>query len=90
MKDYHCIVEKIVRKFQSHAAAEQADTEYYRSLKTQHRLDLLLDLLRQVTSNEAEQGFARVYRITKLHANKHATGRAQDLADLKRIEDKGD
>jgi hypothetical protein len=76
-------VEKIVRKLQSHAAAEQADTEYYRSLTPQQRLDLLLDLLRQVTSNEAEQGFVRVYRITKLHANK------QGLADLKNIEDKG-
>ena len=66
--------------------------------------DLLLDLLKQATSHEPEQRFARVCRITQLHpgglpvsvigkaeliANKHATGRAQDLADLKRIEAEG-
>jgi hypothetical protein len=80
-------VDKTVRKFHSHAAAEQADIEYYRSLTPQQRLDLLLDLIGQSTSHAAEQGFARVYQISQLHANKHATGRAQDLADLKKIED---
>jgi hypothetical protein len=65
--DYHCAVEKFVRKFESHAAAEQADQEYYRSLTPQQRLDLLLELVRQATSHEGQQGFARVYRITQLH-----------------------
>jgi hypothetical protein len=65
--DYDCAVEKIVDKFKSHAAAEEADDEYYRSLTPQQRLDLLLELVSQATSHEAQQGFARVYRITQLH-----------------------
>jgi hypothetical protein len=66
---YTIPVEKIVRKFQSHRASQQSDVEYYRSLSPQQRIEILLDLIAQGTPDEAQQGFARVYRVTKLHGS---------------------
>jgi len=60
-------MEKVVRKYRSHRESEQADREYLRSLTPEQRVDLLLELVAQAQSHETEQGFARVYRIVKLH-----------------------
>ncbi len=60
-------MEKVVKKFRSHRESEAAERAYYRSLTPQQRLDILLDLIAQGQPDETEQGFARVYRIVKLH-----------------------
>ena len=62
-------MEKIVRRFKSHRDSQQPDLEYYLSLTPQERLDILLELIARGTPDEAEQGFARVYRVTKLHGS---------------------
>lgn len=57
-----------VQRFQSHEAAAQADRAYYRSLKPEQRLDVLLELVRAHLEgiDETQQGLARVYRIVEL------------------------
>ena len=60
-------MEKVVRRFKSHRASEQADLAYYRSLRPQQRIEILLELIARGRADEAEQGFARVYRVSKLH-----------------------
>ena len=60
-------MDKIAQKFRSHRDSEAAERDYYRSLTPQQRLDLLLDLIAQTQPDETEQGFARVYRVAKLH-----------------------
>jgi len=61
-------MERVVRKFRSHAEAEAADREYYRNLTPKQRVDILLDLmnLARDPANEAHQRLARVYRIVPL------------------------
>ncbi len=60
-------MDKVVRQYRTHRESERGDRAYYRSLSSQERLDILLDLINQGQGHEAEQGFARVYRIVKLH-----------------------
>jgi hypothetical protein len=60
-------MDKIAQKFRSHRDSETAGRDYYRSLTPQQRLDLLLDLIAQTQPDENKQGFARVYRVAKLH-----------------------
>jgi hypothetical protein len=54
-----------VRMYDSFAAAEAAELEYYRSLSPQQRMDILLDLVARYRESldEAEQRFARVHRV---------------------------
>ena len=61
-------MEKVVRKFDSFAAAAQADRAYYRSLTGQQRLDILLEMIarHQEGQDGAKKGFERVFRIIKL------------------------
>jgi hypothetical protein len=54
-------MEKTVAKFRNFAEAEKADREFYRKLSGKERLDILLELSRQ----DPELPFERVYRITK-------------------------
>jgi hypothetical protein len=58
-------MEKTVRVFKSFDEAEEADTEYYRSLSPAQRLDILLILRDQYSpyDDELTQGFERVCRI---------------------------
>jgi hypothetical protein len=60
-------METVARKFSSFAESDRADREYYRSLTPEQRLDILLELVARAQDDEAEQGFARVYRVVKLH-----------------------
>jgi len=60
-------MEKVGKKYRSFAEAEQAEKEYYQSLTPEERLDILLDLIKQGTPDEAFQRLERVYRIVKLH-----------------------
>jgi hypothetical protein len=59
-------MEKVVRQYRSHRESERGDRAFYRSLSSQERLEILLGLINQGQGHEAEQGFARVYRIVKL------------------------
>ena len=60
-------MQPIVRKFSSHAAAEEADRAYYRSLTPNQRLDILLELIAsQRGPDEASLRIARVCRTVKL------------------------
>jgi hypothetical protein len=59
-------MEPIVHKFNSHAEADAADRDYYRSLTPQQRMDILLTLIeRGKKPDEIGQKPARVYRIVK-------------------------
>jgi hypothetical protein len=63
---YNRYVEKIVRKFDSHAEALAADRAYYKSLTPEQRMDILLDLINaQRSSDETSQRLARVCRVVK-------------------------
>jgi hypothetical protein len=55
-------MEKIAGKFQTLAAADTADREFYRKLSGEERLKILLKL----THHEPERRLERVYRVTKL------------------------
>jgi hypothetical protein len=60
-------VEKVVRIFNSHAEADAADREFYRSLTPQQRIDILLEMLatyREETGETSER-LERVCRITE-------------------------
>ena len=61
------VMEKTVRVFDSFEEADQADTEYYRSLSPAQRVEILLILRDQYSpyDDEVTQGFERVCRIIK-------------------------
>lgn len=62
-------MERIVRKFASHAEADAADREYYHSLTPQQRMQIMLEVVRRYRESfgdDARQGLKRVYRIVKL------------------------
>ncbi len=61
-------MQKIVKVFHSHAEAEKADREFYRSLTSRERLDILLTLVarhKKAEQNETRTGLERVYRVIK-------------------------
>ena len=60
-------MDKVVRVFDSHQAADDADDEYFRRLTPQKRLDIFLEVLwRGRNHDEAAERLERVYRIVKL------------------------
>ena len=60
-------MEKMVRVFNSHDEADEADDEYYRKLTPQQRLDIFLEILwRGREHDEAAERLERVYRIVEL------------------------
>jgi hypothetical protein len=61
-------VRKVIKQFDSLAASDEADREYYRSLTPEERLEILFELIAREAEarGEAEQRLARVYRITEL------------------------
>jgi hypothetical protein len=58
-------MERVVKKFNSFAEADEADRRFFRSLSGKQRLEILLEIIRSQHSDH-EQGFKRVYRIVKL------------------------
>ena len=54
-----------VRKFDSHAEADKADREYYWSLTSERRIEILLELMESY-SNASTKGSERVCRIVEL------------------------
>jgi hypothetical protein len=66
---YNAPMEKVVRKFHSHAESDRADPEYYLSLTPEQGMDIMLELVaryRESFDDEARQGLKRVYRVIKL------------------------
>jgi hypothetical protein len=61
------VEKKEYRIFNSFEESERADREYYLSLTPQERLEILFELIHQWDGDEADKGFERVYRITRLH-----------------------
>ena len=57
-------MEREIRVFKSHAEAEAADREYYRSLTPEQRLDILLELIER-GGGGTQSRCERVYRIVK-------------------------
>ena len=55
-------MEKTVAKYRDFSEAEKSDREFYRKLSGRERLDILLQLSKQ----EPERRFERVYRVIKL------------------------
>ena len=65
---YNRVMEMVIRQCSSHAHADAADRQYYKSLSPQQRLDILLELVdTQRGNDESSQRLARVYQITKRH-----------------------
>jgi hypothetical protein len=63
------IMERIVRKFEGFAAADQADLEYWRARTGEERLAALLDLVLPEDPNEAFiERSARVYPLARVGA----------------------
>ena len=58
-------VERVVRIFPSHEAAEKAEAEYWRSMTPQQRLNAVGECVREYLrmNGEPEPRFRRVYRV---------------------------
>ena len=61
-------VDSTVRRFDSFAEADDADTEYYALLRPEERLEILFDLIAMFreTHGEDSERLERVYRIDEL------------------------
>ena len=61
-------MEPIIRVFDSHDEADQADRDFYASLSPQERVELLLELVARYRESFGEAGerFERVYRVIEL------------------------
>ena len=61
-------MEKVVRRFDSHADAEEADRRYYQSLTPQQRVDLLVEMVygNRDPNDPASERLERVCRIVQL------------------------
>ena len=60
-------VERVVRQYESHAAADTADRAYYLSLTPQQRLEILFELVRRYREEHGcSERLERVYRIVEL------------------------
>jgi len=59
-------MEKIARTFASFAEADAADVEEDLRITPEQRIAILLELQERMYPDAAEQGFARVYRVTEL------------------------
>ena len=60
-------MERIVRRFDSHAEADAADRAYYLSLTPQQRLEILFELVRLYREEHGcSERLERVYRIVEL------------------------
>jgi len=60
-------MERVVRRFDSHAEADAADRAYYRSLTPQQRLEILFELVRMYREEHGcSERLERVYRIVEL------------------------
>jgi hypothetical protein len=57
-------MEKVVRKFDSFAAADEADLQWYRQLTGDQRLELLLEIIMPSDPNEGViERSARIYPL---------------------------
>lgn len=65
MGAYNAGVEKVVRLFESHAEAEEADARFYAELTPQERIEIVIQLRDQRHPHASQQGLARVYRIVE-------------------------
>lgn len=62
-------MERAVRKFTTHAEADEADRHYYQSLTSQERMEIMLELVRRYQEgfgDESARRLKRVYRVVKL------------------------
>jgi hypothetical protein len=59
------MMEKTVRHFDGFAASDAADIEEDLLMSPEERIAIVLELQARVYPNAAQQGFARVYRITE-------------------------
>ena len=59
-------MEPVIQQFDSHAAAEAADRDFYRSLTPEQRLEILFDLVaRYREEHGCSDRLERVYRIVE-------------------------
>jgi hypothetical protein len=58
-------MEKVIRKFASFQEAEAAEIEDDLAMTPEQRVAMVLELQARIYPNAAQQGFARVYRITQ-------------------------
>jgi hypothetical protein len=61
-------MQKVIKVFRSPTEAEKADREFYKSLTSRERLDILLTLIaryQKAGQNETRTRLERVYRVIK-------------------------
>ena len=59
-------MDKVVQVFASHAEADEANALFEASLTPEERIDIVIELRDYRHPDAAEQGLARVYRVTEL------------------------
>ena len=60
-------MERVIRRFDTHAEADAADRAYYRRLTPQQRLKILFDLVQLYREEHGcSERLERVYRIVEL------------------------
>ena len=59
-------MDKVIRVFDSFLEADAADAEEDRNMTPEHRVAMVLELRERLYPDAAQQGFARVCRVTEL------------------------
>jgi hypothetical protein len=62
-------VDKVVQAFATHAEADEADARFYASLTPEERINIVIELQDRRHPDAAQQGIARVCRITDLEGS---------------------
>ena len=76
-------MKKVIKVFNSHAAADKSDREFYKSLSGQERLEILLTLIarnQKAVADETGRGLKRVYRVINAHEVRYLVVGAHALA----------
>lgn len=58
-------MEKVIRVFNSFEEADAADAEEDRAMTPAQRVEMVLELQARIYPDAAQQGFARIYRVTQ-------------------------
>jgi hypothetical protein len=80
-------MEKVIREFDSHKDADEADWNYYANLTTTEHLEHFLKLMEPTYA--AAPGFQRVYRVAELSRRPVCDGWGVGIQPVRTSEDDG-
>lgn len=63
-------MERVARKFQSHAESDEADREHYRSLTPEQRIEVMFALCLGWTGDQDADAFPRLSRVCRVIGSK--------------------